>query len=279
MKFSVFTVCMPSSTPAEAAASVRAWGGHGMEWRVTYDTGDTARPGFWSGNRCTLQMDWPEARFAEIAACTRDAGLLVPNLGTYLSAADLSQVERMMHVACLFGAPSLRVGGCGYGGSEPYAAVLERFLVQFGKVVELARQYRLRVLLETHHGTIVPSASAMWRVVSHFATEQVGVIYDPANMSYEGRENVQMALEIIGPYLALVHAKNAKHVVRELPGPQRRTYDAVMSPLRDGEVEWAQVFKLLRRAGYDGWVSVEDFSVERPEDERLRDDLAFLHEL
>ena len=279
MKHAIFTVSMPGSTPREAVERIRAYGGHGVEWRITKDTGDTANPGFWSGNRCTLQADWPDARFKEVAALTREAGLEVPNLGTYLSAEDLAGVERLMEVARLFGAPSLRVGLPGYNGSVPYPVLLEKSLALLAPVVDLARQSGVKAILETHHGTILPSASAAWRLVSPFPPEHLGVLYDPGNMVHEGYETYAMGLELLGRHLAHVHVKNARVATKPLAGPQRAGAEVVWSPLRCGSVDFARFLNALRSVGYDRWLSVENFSQDMPEDERLRDDLAFLREM
>ncbi|MEZ4633203.1 MAG: hypothetical protein R2880_21235 [Deinococcales bacterium] len=62
-------------------------------------------------------------------------------------------------------------------------------------------------MIEIHHRTIVPSASAVYRLVSHFDPQHIAVIYDPGNMAYEGFEDYRMGLELWEPYLAHVHLK------------------------------------------------------------------------
>lgn len=276
MKYAVFTVSLPDFSPLEAIANVKAWGFDGIEWRVTADAGDTAKPGFWSGNRCTLQADWSDARFREIARATADAGLAVPNLGTYLKCSDAGAIERMMNVAKLFGAPSLRVGAASYDGRTPYSALFDDTVRHCAKVDDLAAQYGLKVVFEIHMHTIIPSASAAHRLVSHFAPARFGVIHDAGNMAYEGYENYQMGCELLGAYLAYVHAKNAAAVARDTAGPQTRLYATQAAPMRAGAVDFAALFRALKQVGYDSWIAIEDFCTEAPLTTRIPDDLCFL---
>jgi len=276
MKYAVFTVSLPDFSPLEAIANAREWGFDGIEWRVTADSGDISRPGFWSGNRCTLQAGWSDARFREIAMATADAGLAVPNLGTYLGCSDPGAVERMMNVAGLFGAPSIRVGTAAYDGRTPYPVLFDGTVRHCARIEALAAQYRLKVLFEIHMGTIIPSASAAHRLVSRFSPAHVGVIHDAGNMVYEGYENYQMGCELLGPYLAHVHAKNSAASACAATGPQSRLFQTGAAPMREGAVDFAAVFRALRQVGYDGWIAVEDFYTGAPLAARIPDDLCFL---
>jgi sugar phosphate isomerase/epimerase len=48
--------------------------------------------------------------------------------------------------------------------------------------------------------------------------------------------------------------------------------------LEDGVVNLLQLFAVLRAFGYDGWLSVEDFSAARPSREALRHNLAVIRD-
>ncbi len=100
------------------------------------------------------------------------------------------------------------------------------------------------------------------------------MIYDAGNMVFEGFENYRLGLELLGPYLAHVHLKNARFVACE-DGIQR----AEWSPLEDGAVDFPKLLEALHGVGYDGWLVVEDFSAARPSREALRHNLKFIREL
>jgi sugar phosphate isomerase/epimerase len=271
MKLSVFTVMLPDLTPEEAAQALQAAGYDGVEWRVTRVPEERRGepPSFWGNNRCTLAPTEAEARRARSLA--QSAGLAIPNLGTYIAVGDLSATEEAMRFAQVAGAEQIRVGV----GSSQGASYAERFAAAQAFLTEvepLALRYGVRALVEIHHRTICPSASLAHRLVSHFDPQAVGVIYDPGNMVYEGFEDYDLGIELLGPYLAHVHLKNGAFTRPEGGG----VWTAHWAPLEDGVVDFPQVLAALRATGYDGWLSMEDFSAARPSREALRHNLAFI---
>ncbi len=276
MKYAWFTVGLPESTPQEAVTLLKTYGYHGIEWRAVTDIGDTLKPGFWSGNKTTLQESWTDAQFKEIFKITRDAGLEVPNLGSYARASEPDRVKRMMEVAVILGAPSLRVNVAWYDGKRDYNELFEEDIEAYGKIIEMSKIYKIKPLVEIHMGTIVASASAALRYVSIFDPEEIGVIHDAGNMVYEGFENYKAGLEMLGPYLAHVHIKNSMPVSEPAEGSLPVKWKVMAAPLRKGMVDFKALFTALKSMGYNGWMSVEDFSTEASQIEKVKDNLDFL---
>lgn len=279
MKYAWFTVGLPEYTPDEAVKALKRHGYDGVEWRVTADKGDTAKPGFWSGNRTTLQPDWPDARFKAIADMTRSEGLEMPNLGSYARASDFEASRRAIDLAALMGIPCARVGVAAYTGEVNFNDLFKRDQEYYGKVVEYARRQKVKPLIEIHMGTIVASASAAARYVAAWKPEEIGVIHDAGNMVYEGFENYQMGMEMLGRHMAHIHIKNSAMVYEPADAPQRLKWKAVAAPLRTGCADLAALFKAMRSVGYDGWLSIEDFSLVQSHEAKLQDALALLKEL
>ncbi|WP_409346041.1 sugar phosphate isomerase/epimerase family protein [Paenibacillus sp. MBLB4367] len=79
-------------------------------------------------------------------------------------------------------------------------------------------------------------------------------------MVHEGFENYRMGLELLGPYLAHVHVKNAKWA----PTGERKEgvslWKSDWSPLDEGMINWKKLLGDLKAVGYDGYLGVEDFS-------------------
>jgi sugar phosphate isomerase/epimerase len=275
VRIAVCTVSLPEWTPEEAVTEVAALGFDGIEWRVADDPGTDGPPGFWRGNRCT----WPASTFEqdapEIAALTRAAGLEMPAIGPYARCDDLETVEQLMRGAAALGVPRMRVQ-VGAPGPEGYRETFARRREEYRAVAELALRHGVQALLELHHQSLVASASAAARFLDGVDPRAVGVIHDVGNMLREGYEHDPWSLEILGEHLAHVHVKNA--VLRPEPGAAPPwVWD--WAPLRTGAAPLEQLFGALAAVGYDGWVSLEDFSTEAPLRERLRDDLAYLREL
>jgi sugar phosphate isomerase/epimerase len=280
MRFAVFSVGLPDHSPAEAVALLRDLGYDGVEWRVVdQQPSADGRPGFWRGNRCT----WPLATLIEdaprIRALTDGAGLAMPVLGTYVTCHDLAAVERAMRGAQALGVARLRVNAGGYDGTKGYLALRAESLARYREVEALARSFGVRALVELHHRSLLPSASAAAAFLSELDPQHVGVIHDAGNMVYEGFEQYRLGLETLGPYLAHVHLKNARWRAAGQRADGSTAWQAEAAPIAAGIVDIAALVRALRHVGYDGWVSFEDFSMEQPVADRLRANLAYVRRL
>jgi sugar phosphate isomerase/epimerase len=150
-----------------------------------------------------------------------------------------------------------------------------------------------KALLEIHFGTIVSSPALAFELLREVDPATIGVIFDPANLVIEGAMDLRMALDMLGGRVDLVHVKNIRW--EQTPaGRWRWRFDE----LADGQCDWAEMIALLRAAGYDGWLSLENLwrvpvrhtgyvdeelaeasLPPRDIDQRLRDELAYLRRL
>jgi len=283
MKLSVFTVMLPNYAPEATIELLTRTGYDGVEWRVTHSDPNRAgeEPSFWGNNQSTINPDLPVEALRKLKKAHDEAGLAAPNLGCYLACGDLESTEQGMKVARELGAPAIRVGVPGYDRTEPYGDLLAKARRYLDGVQELGKQYGIKGLVEIHMGNIAPSASLARRLVEGFDPERIGVIHDAGNMVYEGFENYRMGLEVLGEYLGHVHVKNAVwHKSEEAPEPPRSSlWNARWAPLREGVADLGQLFADLRHIGYDGWLSIEDFSSPHPNEASLRNQADYLRSL
>lgn len=279
MKFAIFTASTPEWTPQQAVTEIAARGWDGVEWRVVDQQPPSGGSGFWQGNKCT----WPVSSFLddvdEIGRITGEAGLGMPSIGNYARCNQLDIVETVMKGAAALGVTQMRVPPR-QPDENGYNAAFEASRRDYHQVQELSQQYGVKALVELHHQSLLSSCSAAARFCDGFDPAHVGVIHDIGNMVIEGYERLDWGLQILGDYLAHVHVKNAAPVAGE---PQNVGTDAEFTPwttpwapMRTGIANLPALFEALRGIGYDGWVSVEDFSTEVELGERISDNLAFL---
>lgn len=278
MKFAVFTVMMPDCSPEETVRLLQKHGYDGVEWRFTNPDQSRSHeaPSFWGNNRSTVPADSTEEELRQIAAMTKAHGLEIPNLAAYIREGNLQATEQAMKAAVLLGSPSVRVSVPGYSRDTHYWDALKAGKGYLKQVEALSKQYGVQGLIETHHGNIACSASAARRLVDDFDPQHIGVIYDPGNLVHEGFEAYRMGLDILGPYLAYVHVKNA--AARLIPGATP-PWQVEWRTIDEGEVYWPQVMEALHDIGYDGWLSMEDFSLARPTEEALAHHISYLKSL
>ncbi len=275
MRLSVFTAATPDWSPEEAAVRIAEQGWDGVEWRIT-DQEAADRPGFWAGNRATWPLTGLEGSLERIERVTRGAGLDYSGLGGYARCDEHEDVDRVLRATARLGAGRARVAMPRLGGAD-YRELFARARADLERAVRLASELGVMVLVELHHRTITASASAALRLVDGLDPRHVGVIHDLGNLVIEGQEDPLAGFQLLGPYLAHVHVKN----VAWRPTGGRGFEGAVLwepawAPLRTGQADVAAYVRALVEHGYDGWITLEDFSTELPLEERLRDDLAYL---
>ncbi|MBN1673513.1 MAG: sugar phosphate isomerase/epimerase [Kiritimatiellae bacterium] len=279
IKLGVFTVSMPDYEPMQALEIAKELGYDGVEWRVTTDKGDKAKPSFWSGNRTTMTAEAVLAQADALKEKAAALGLEMPSLGTYIGCENPDAVDLHMRAAVALGAKSLRIGPGKYSADAgPYPAQLAQAQAHYAKVAELAGKHGVRALIETHMGLLTPTVAKTMNVLQGLSPEQVGIMWDPGNQVKEGSELYDMAIEIAGEYLAEVHVKNMTWVAK---GEERgqTIWQTAATPVGKGVVNWPAVVDSLKAHGYEGWLFFEDFSTDVPLYERLKQNVAWFREL
>jgi sugar phosphate isomerase/epimerase len=231
-KFSVFTVMIPDVTPEDAGQTLKDNEYDGVEWRVTTPNIDSSKPpSFWANNLCTLALTDDEARRAKAIADA--SGLGIPGLGTYINVGDVAAVEQAMSFARICGARNIRVNPGRWPDPDglSYAASFERAIKFMADCEALGKRTGVRTIIEMHHGTIVCSAALSHRLVNKFDPDYIGVLHDAGNCVHEGYEDYDMGIQLLGPYLAHVHIKNAAYD-RPAGGG---VWKARWAPLEDGK--------------------------------------------
>ncbi|MBA2276446.1 MAG: sugar phosphate isomerase/epimerase [Chloroflexia bacterium] len=276
MKFAVFTVSTPTYTPEDAVAKLKEIGYDGIEWRVIDEEPYGGPPGFWKGNLCNLSLSSIVEEAPRFRRLASDAGLGTPTIAPYVKCNDIEGAALAMRGATALGVSQLRIQVPSYSAEEPFQPKWDRAREHYKSIAELAATLGVRALIELHHRTICPSASSARLFLDGFDPAHVGVIHDAGNMVYEGFENYRLGLEILGPYLAHIHLKNARWFpIRTLPD-RTVEWSVDAAAVHKGMVDVRALFRALHAIGYDGWVTIEDFSIERPLDERLAENLAYV---
>ncbi|QGH35575.1 TIM barrel protein [Gracilibacillus salitolerans] len=262
MKFSVFTVMTPDVTPAQVITYLKETGYDGVEWRFKETPNDIKQetPSFWRNNLCTISPDVTERELTDLLAWTKDYGLENTSVTPYLTAGDIAATERVLQVAQKLRASSIRVGVPKYNRSQNYHDLYQEGIRYLSEVEQMCKHYQVKGLVETHHNTITPSAALAYKLVHQFDPDYIGVLYDPGNMVKEGYENHRMGMELLGPYLAHVHVKNASWEIIGQQADGSTQWEANWCLLEKGVVDWQQVFSDLKAVGYDGYIGMEDFS-------------------
>ncbi len=271
-KLSLFTVCAPWLPLPELAALASRQGLHGLDLTVRPHAFDPAKPfNFWGNNAATLDL----ARLGDLAVEARRAldqhQLSCPVLCSYLQASEVDAIRRVADAAKILGAPMVRVWTLGPRPGEARAQVAQAQR-EWQALAELAREYDLRFVLELHDRTITSSVSGALRLLDGLDPARVGVILDVANVANEGNEPLATGIDLLGPYLAHVQVKD----ITFTPAKTWNGIQGQFAPLGQGGIDWEHCLRLLRAAGYQGWLALEDFTRIERGPERIVDDAAWL---
>ncbi len=260
-KYGVFTVMTPEFAPEEIVKKLSQAGYDGVEWRVvTVLDKKEKEVSFWGNNKCSFSLQTLDEKASYIKEITEKENLKICNLATYLKANEFEKIERAMQIAKIMACPQIRVNAPAYERGLNYNNLFEETKKNLEKVEKLACKYGIKALLELHMGNIIPSASAAYRLVSPFDPCCIGVIYDPGNMIWEGYENWQMGMQLLGEYLAHIHIKNASWVLEKKNENGVFFWKPVWSRLKEGVVNWRDIMDALKAVNYEGYLCFEDFS-------------------
>jgi len=278
MRYSATSVMLPALTMEEQAVLLRRFGYDGIEWRVRRVSEATRREGFgeWGAHRNDLTPENFAAKAARMRQVAGDHGLEIAGIASNASADQLEEVKLLAEGGRACAAPFIRVG-CPrrYDGSVPYPVLYDEAVEAFGKMLEAIASYQVRVALEIHGGTIHPSASLAYRIVSHWPPERICVIYDPQNMVSDGYETTELALELLGPYLSHIHAGGHRPERKGSGEAGTVEWDWPGVPMQDGLYSYPRLLRKLKAMDYRGFISIEDFR-HLPAETKLREAIEYL---
>lgn len=264
MQIAVSSASLPSLCPFELIDLAAAAGYRGVEWRVASTDSLDASKGwhFQTNNRCTVAPTHPA--MAGIRAACQRAGLDIVGLSPYIGVGDVDSGMHLIGLAAEAGAQRVRLWAP-RPDEGPYAESFDRMRRFVDALLPAAQRHKVELAVEQHQNTICSSASLAMRLASLYAPQELGVIYDIGNLAVEGYEHPAIALDLIGKHLRHVQIKNAS---RHPDGPGRG-WRWRWCPMEDGVLALESILAMLRERGFADWVSIEDFSTERPDREKL----------
>ena len=282
MKISATTVMIPQYDMRETAECLSRLGFDGAEWRCRHIPPGTETAAYspWGNVKNDFSPNNLADRGEELVALSDEFGLGIVGLATAMSAAELDEVRKVAEGCAKWGIGKFRVGAPrGYNAEENYRDFLSDTIKAFDEALKITRPLGIRVLLEIHRNTVACSASQAYLVVKEFAAADLGVIFDIANMSLgQGQEPTKMGLDLLGEYVAHVHAGGGQPVPadRSEQGQLQYRWDTV--DLADSVIDVPTFVSQLKAMNYQGFLSVEDFR-DTPLEDRIETQLKYLRSL
>ncbi len=244
MKFAGHTMGTPEKTVFEAIDLIASTGMDGIEFRIAED-------GVLSAESFTEELGRQVREYAG------ERGLEIVGVDCYNQAfvearnATVEGLKRTADMAEVLGAKVVRIkAGTAFvpGGDVELA---RSFVAQaLGEIGAYCRDRGLVGGIETHSGTLCCTASETAEMIARVDHPGLGVIFDWAFIHQAGQETAAEAVELLGPHIVHVHAKDYREC-----GPDGSC--GVNCPLGEGELGWQEVVRRLVQAGYEGYLSDE----------------------
>ena len=284
MLYSATTVFMPELDMEGQARLLKNCGYDGIELRVRRCPDELrakGEPSPWGYHVNDITPENVTEKAPEIGRILQDNGIRLAGFATNMTCTDLEQFKRVLEGAVACGSPFIRLGasrGFNPKKGDDYHAIYGETVAGYANCVALAKGSGVKLLMEIHGGTIHPSASLAYRIVSNFSPNDVGVIYDPQNMVRDGYETPAIAFQLLGDYLA--HCHFGAH--RPFPAGKDDNGTAIWKwercPVAEGLFDFPTVFTLLKQVNYRHFITLEDFG-SCPAEEKLTDAIAYFKKL
>ncbi len=285
MRIGVFTVSLPEYNVEESVALLKEMGYDAVEWRVGNapkedDVDFVYERRYWSHNKSTLLVDDIEAQAKRAKELCDKVGLDILALTTYLGVDNKEMLTRVIKAAAAIGCSMVRAGIMTHKTGTPgYPELFDKMRADLKTWEPLLLECRVKLVLEIHHQSLISSPSAAYRALEGLNPDCFGLIFDPGNMVNEGYEDYQKSFELLRDYICHVHVKNSLLAPDGEDEFGACKWKQVWVPLRKGQADLFQLFKVMKKMGYDGDISMEDFSNEKSTKEKLEDNLSYVKQL
>lgn len=222
-------------------------------------------------------LNMPGADLEAQKACARELRAEADRLGMTINAytisgelflnspeADRAEVERLKkqaEVAAELGASVMRHDVCyrlyKTGNGRSFDLMLPTIAAGAREITEYAQTLGVRTCVE-NHGFIAQDSDRVERLFNAVAHDNFGLLVDMGNFVCADEDNVT-AVSRVAPYAIHAHAKDM-HLRRDpTPGfaSTRGCNYFKGAILGEGDVDVKRCVSILKRAGYDGYLSIE----------------------
>ena len=201
------------------------------------------------------------ARDAKIDICAYTIGAELFKDTNEENMRERERLKRQVEVASILGAPIMRHDVCyslkKSGKGRSFDLMLPTIAEGIREVTDYAQRLGVRTSVE-NHGYIAQDSDRLERLFNAVDHDNFGLLLDIGNFVCVDEDNAQ-AVSRLAPYAIHVHAKDM-HYSREFRegwGKTRGCNYFCGAVIGKGDVNVKKCVEIIKRAGYDGYLSVE----------------------
>ncbi len=136
-----------------------------------------------------------------------------------------------------------------------------------------------------NHGRWGNDPALLGAILARVNSPRLGLTLDTGNFYWAGHplDRVYQIIETFAQHVVHTHCKNICYpgYLRNCQRPLGYEYVKYVSPIPDGDIDHAKVVEILKAAGYEGGLYIEDESLGKAEDRKaqLKRDIEYLRSL
>lgn len=199
-----------------------------------------------------------------VVACTIGANLY--RTSDEENRAEVERVKSQLDVAAIMGARILRHDVCYGEKTGGVVTGFDKMLPTIAKnareISEYARGLGIKTCSE-NHGFVAQDSDRVEKLLAAVDHDNYGLLIDVGNFACVDEDSVK-AVSRLANYAVHVHAKDFVKKAFGTPDVEGERYlttrgcnKLVACAIGDGDIPVAQCMAILRRAGYDGYVTIE----------------------
>lgn len=219
-----------------------------------------------AGYRCAIAPDAALETARALRAEADRRGLVIGALTPYekrFNSADAGEraaaqaaLRHVIGLADLLGARSIRVLGGSEVPATEWPGAAERLVDSLKRAAPYAASRGIDLNIENHDGTMCDTAERTAEICRRIGAANVGIVYDPANLMRDGKEQFPESHALQADAIRLVHVKD----YRFAPGAVRSGANEASRrsvPVGQGDVPWKAILAALSGRGYVGDLTLE----------------------
>lgn len=137
----------------------------------------------------------------------------------------------------------------------------KKFADGMNRLGEIANSMGIRLVYHHHMGTVVQTAEEIDRMMDMTDPDKFALLYDTGHLAYCGQDYLAV-LNKYAKRIAHVHLKDIRPEVVEKVKKEKLSFlqgvrEGAFTVPGDGCIDFAPVFDVLDKSGYEGWIIVE----------------------
>ena len=244
MKLSFSTLGCPNWDMDTIIKKAKAYGFDGVEIRGIRDQLDvTTHPEFTTHARVT-QQKFSEAGI-EIACFSSSVRMAEPDKSKRDE--HLDELKRYAEACENFNTPYIRIFG-GEVDEQSWEEAIDEAAETLKKMIEIVKDFNAKIVIETHDD---------WMAAEHFKalmekvnSDKVGILWDVNHPFMFIGEDPEETWEKVGKWIYHTHWKDSKIAIDTVLG-----FEPCL--MGEGDLPHRQIFDVLKKGRYDGYLSLE----------------------